>query len=259
MKKNLAGKTLAVLATVAAVALSSCGGDFKTQQITISEKFALEEGRTDSLDFSIDAEFPVSGLGREASMQISAAIAEALFGEEYMSMNPEAAAEAYKADLLDEYRSENLPMTEIPELESSSLSWASYVKGIFTYSDENILSYTATRYTYSGGAHGMTAETAYNFDRKTGESISEEMFFNEGYTEKLTELLTAHLPEALESPSDTSMLFLKKIEPNGNFSIGEDGITYIYNQYEIAPYSMGIIRISVPKKELEGLLRQEAR
>ena len=249
-------KVLAVFATMAAVAaLSSCCGDFESGKIGISEKFPLAEGRTDTLDVNISAEFPVSGLGRNAEMKVSAAIAEALFGEEYMSMNPEAAAEAYKTDLVDEYLNENLPMTEIPELESSSLSWASHIQGNFTYTDENILSYTATRYTYSGGAHGMTAETAYNFDRNTGNAVTEENFFNEGYVGKLTELLTAHLPEALESPADTSMLFLKTIEPNGNFSIGNDGVTYIYNQYEIAPYSMGIIRISVPWEELDGLLR----
>ena len=250
-------KALTVFAAVSAIAaLSSCCHDFESETIAVSGKFPLAEGRTDTLEVNISAEFPVSGLSREAEMKISAAVAGALFGEEYMSMDPGAAAEAYKNDLIDEYRSENLPMTEIPELESSTLSWASHIQGNFTYSDEKILSYTASRYTYSGGAHGMTAESAYNFDRTTGDPVSEEDFFNDGYIGEMTGLLTAHLPEALETPADTSMLFLKTIEPNGNFSIGSDGITYIYNQYEIAPYSMGIIRISIPWEELEDLLRQ---
>lgn len=156
-------------------------------------------------------------------------------------------------DLVNDYRTENLPMLEIEGLQDSSLSWADYTEGRFTASRENVVSYTAVKYTYSGGAHGMTSEVAYNFDRKTGDAITEEEFFKDGYVPALTKLLTRHLPESLESPSDTSYLFLKEIEPNGNFSITDTGITYIFNQYEIAPYSMGIIRISIPWEEIEGL------
>ena len=186
--------------------MSSCCAEFSTEKIEMAEKFALEDGRTDSLDLSIYAEYPASGLGKDAKLKISTALTEALFGEDYMAMTPDAAAQAYRDDRINEYRAENLPMTEIESLESSYLSHA-------------------------------------------------DSFFSDGYVEPLTRLLTKHLPEALESPADTSMLFLKEIEPNGNFSIGSDGITYIYNQYEIAPYAMGIIRITIPWEEIEGLRR----
>ena len=245
--------TIPVMILTAAAAGTSCSNEFKCEKVEISEQIALTDGRTDSLDFNVSAEFPAAGLKTEAIMNISAALTEALFGEEYMAMNPEAAAEAYKSDMEAEYKATNLPMTEIEELASSSMSWAEYIEGGFTYVGPDKVSYLAKRYSYSGGAHGMTSETAYNFDRKTGKSILEEGFFKDGYVEKLTRLLTAHLPESLVSPADTAMLFLKEIEPNGNFSISPDGVTYIYNQYEIAPYSMGIIRVSIPWEELEGL------
>ena len=245
--------TFAIAALCIAVSITSCGNGFSVGKLEMSEKFALAEGRPDSLDFSISAEFPETGLGKEAALKISTAITEALFGEDYMSMTPEAAAEAYMNDLVNDYRTENLPMLEIEGLQDSSLSWADYTEGRFTASRENVVSYTAVKYTYSGGAHGMTSEVAYNFDRKTGDAITEEEFFKDGYVPALTKLLTRHLPESLESPSDTSYLFLKEIEPNGNFSITDTGITYIFNQYEIAPYSMGIIRISIPWEEIEGL------
>ena len=51
------------------------------------------------------------------------------------------------------------------------------------------------------------------------------------------------------------MMFLKEIEPNGNFSISDKGVTYIYNHYEIAPYSMGIIRITIPWEDLNDIIR----
>jgi hypothetical protein len=45
------------------------------------------------------------------------------------------------------------------------------------------------------------------------------------------------------------------IEPNGNFVIAPEGMTYIYNRYEIGPYVSGIVRVTVPWEELEGLMR----
>ena len=125
----------------------SCDTEFSTRTIEVSEKYALTDGRADSLDISIKAEFPETG--KENTLKISSAITEALFGEEYMSMAPEAAVEAYKTDLAEEYRTENLPMLEIEGLEDSSLGWTDY--------------------------------TAFVFDRKTGNRIPEDRFFREGY------------------------------------------------------------------------------
>ena len=50
------------------------------------------------------------------------------------------------------------------------------------------------------------------------------------------------------------MLFEKNIRPNGNFTVSDSGVTYIYNQYEIGPYVMGTIKVTVPWNELEDLL-----
>ena len=47
----------------------------------------------------------------------------------------------------------------------------------------------------------------------------------------------------------------KNIRPNGNFTISDSGVTYIYNQYEIGPYVMGTIKVTVPWDELEDLLQ----
>ena len=51
-------------------------------------------------------------------------------------------------------------------------------------------------------------------------------------------------------------MFTHEIKPNGNFTVSEQGVTYIYNQYEIAPYSMGAIHVSVPWDEIRDLIRE---
>ena len=60
---------------------------------------------------------------------------------------------------------------------------------------------------------------------------------------------------AFSNPEDYDALFIKDIEPNGNFLVSEEGITYVYGQYEIGPYSLGIIEVTLAWEELEGLLR----
>ena len=49
---------------------------------------------------------------------------------------------------------------------------------------------------------------------------------------------------------------VKDIEPNGNFKLSEEGITYIYGQYEIGPYYLGIIKVTIPWDELGDLVRE---
>ena len=252
MKKTF---ILRAAALGAALSLASCGGGFSTQEISFRGSFALTEGREDSLKIDISAEYPAAGLKEQAMLKMSSAITEALFGEEYAGMPPETAMQAYRNDLTEEYRAENLPMLDREELAGSMMSWEDMVAGEADTWEGKTLSYTVTRYSYRGGAHGMSSETSYNFDMKSGEAIGECDFFREGYEARLTQLLSAHLPESLESPADTSMMFLREIGPNGNFRLSDDGVTYIYNQYEIAPYSMGVIRITIPWDELDGILR----
>lgn len=252
-------KTLTVLAVIsaAAAALSSCSQAVRTETMEVSEKFALADGRTDSLDLYISAEYPVSGLRKSAGLKISAALTGYLFGEEYIGMEPDAAVGAYMDDRLQEYREENLPMLEISGLNGgAALSWTEYVSGTEVSMRDRILSYRTEKYAFRGGAHGMTTITAYNFSTRTGEELHEPDIFREGYAGPLTEMLTAHLSESLEDPADTSMMFLKKIEPNGNFLLSEEGITYIFNHYEIAPYSMGVINITLPWDEVSAIMKK---
>ena len=47
---------------------------------------------------------------------------------------------------------------------------------------------------------------------------------------------------------------IEDIVPNNNFYLNEEGIHYAFNQYEIAPYVMGEINVTVPYSDLEDIL-----
>ena len=93
-------------------------------------------------------------------------------------------------------------------------------------------------------------------NRNTGKLANEADFFIPGYREALSGILSSHLRDALPDQESYDALFVKDIEPNGNFKLSEEGIIYIYGQYEIGPYYLGIIKVTIPWDELGDLVRE---
>ena len=93
----------AVSAACALCAAVSCSGGFSTQTFTASEKHALSEGGTDSLEIDIQVEYPVSGLTQPAMDNVTKTLTTSLFGDQYAAMQPEEAIGAYISGSVDEY------------------------------------------------------------------------------------------------------------------------------------------------------------
>ena len=51
---------------------------------------------------------------------------------------------------------------------------------------------------------------------------------------------------------------INDIAPNNNFWMNDKGVHYVYNQYEIAPYSMGPIEITIPFEEVLSIIIPES-
>ena len=91
------------------------------------------------------------------------------------------------------------------------------------------------------------------FDLTTGEIVSEEDLFVEDYFSPLCDLLEEAVAENV-SEEDQEMLFGMP-EPNGNFSVSEAGITWVFNPYEIAAYASGVIELPIPWAKLKPYLQ----
>lgn len=244
------------LAAACICCIQSCKTDIGTGTLSTSATYPLSDSTGANLELKIDVEFILSGPGA-AARNINSAIILSMFGEEFEGMDIQEAVSAYSAAVSAEYREANRPLLEDSLFSSPAavLNWSDWTRGTVSGTRGNILSYTVTKYIYTGGAHGMTSETILNFNTEDGSLIGETEFFQAGYEERLSSLLSMHLPQSLPQPSDTALLFTRDIRPNGNFRVSEKGVTYIYNQYEIGPYSMGLIEITIPWDELNDLLR----
>lgn len=116
-------------------------------------------------------------------------------------------------------------------------------------------SYSVEYNDYTGGAHGMNALVCNVFDLTTGETVSESALFGEGYRDGVSALLKTALDAFLEAQEEGEDLIFGAPEPNGNFSVSEEGVTWTYNPYEIAPYAMGAIELTVRWSDLKPYLK----
>ena len=247
------------LCCLAILAAAGCNDNvLKTGHFEMIETQPLAEGRTDSVTVSATIEFPESGLCGDACGRITEGIVRMSFG--VAGNNVGDAARHWADSCVAEYRESGNDLLRYLEGNDdgepcSALSWENSVSGHIAGVHGDIISYIVSRYDYAGGAHGSTSETGINFDRNTGEAIGEDDVFKEDSREELRKLLSAHLQESLPDNDAYDALFIKDIEPNGNFIVTPAGVTYIYGQYEIGPYYLGIIKVTLPWEELEGLLK----
>lgn len=126
--------------------------------------------------------------------------------------------------------------------------------------NRDIIGHFINMYQYTGGAHGGTFITCRNYRLEDGSIVTLDNYFKPGYEKVLLPVLERKLLEYAECSSrdelDEHGYFSN--EPmfvSDNFEIRKDTIDFIYNQYDIAPYSTGITTLSVPEDEIRSIIR----
>ena len=112
-----------------------------------------------------------------------------------------------------------------------------------------------------GGAHGSYNAAYTNINMRNGNVLKTKDIFNKGYENPLNKLIEQKIRQHFEIKPNQSLtdygLFDNKVNFNDNFAITKDGLEFLYNQYEIAPYAMGVIEVKLSYKELDGILNKE--
>jgi hypothetical protein len=238
---------------LAAALLLAAGCNLRTATYSDEQATPLGEGQTDSLLQSVSIEYPVKGAKAEVLAKIEDGILNTVFDMEEIPGSVEETALRYEDNLKDEY------FNEYEGLKSGfgAKTWEDHVNGYFSGRYKQYLSYMVELYSDRGGAHGISTMTPVVFDKKTGEIVPEEAFFADGYREPVAALLQAHLPEALEGDEEALAAVSDPglVVPNGLYEVTKDGVTWYYQPYVIAPFSVGVISISIPWNELKPYVR----
>lgn len=143
----------------------------------------------------------------------------------------------------------------------------SYEVGIRKAYDANkFLTYEVTSYTYLGGAHGSSTNYQVNIDKETAKIV--EQTIDTTKTKEMQPLLRKgvieYFKECGEDISDdklNDMLFIDNNTipmPAFQPALTEKGLRFMYQQYEIGPYAIGIVSFTVPYDKIKTFMTKEA-
>ena len=176
------------------------------------------------------------------------------------------------------------PITGNARVDADVADWAHQAVDTFqnTYGEEPDLgvpyeletTYSTTRSTpfvlsivwktasYTGGAHGIYMSTFLNFDLRTLAPIRLDDLFVGDYKEQLTDLLWNQLMAdnkvaTRQELEDMGYVTTGDLTPTENFYLSKEGITFYYNVYDIAPYVMGPVKITLPYEMMQHLLSDD--
>jgi len=124
---------------------------------------------------------------------------------------------------------------------------------------------------YQGGIHGYTTEVGFTFRKSDGKQIP---LLTNTDSPQLAKLIKEGVRSFFAGGPDKSMsdeelldyLFAEQAEDLDNIPLpgnapylSETGVVFLYTQYEIAPYSSGIITFEIPFADITPFLTPEAK
>jgi hypothetical protein len=180
------------------------------------------------------------------------------------SLSPQEAADSYVLQYIknfDELNNESFNPEDYSLSDESDFTYYQVLQNEVVYNKYPFISFVVKSENYEGGAHGAHSVYGYVIDLETGKLLSEDTFAGENYQKGLSALILQKIANAndLQNVEQLKGIGYDRIEdaiPNGNFTIDDKGITYYYNEYDIAAYFIGTTQVFIPFDELKDYLSE---
>lgn len=208
------------------------------------------------------------------SRMINSQIQSVIFGEQYAGLSPQKFISKLSADMIDNYntdvkslfiadRKSGMDDEDIP-------AWYNYEYQISTDMEEgrdDIWNYTVTNFAYTGGAHPSTLIRMLNFDKNDSRLLTARDIILAGKEDDVCKEILKSLIQTANTKLETDTITcLEGLQENGilqdgklyipdNFLVGKDMVTFLYNQYDIAPYYLGSFILPVPYESIKDYLK----
>jgi hypothetical protein len=262
---------------LASVFMSSCRTDKKAitendiqfDSITVDKTYHIL-GQSDNPNCNLRIKFVYpAGFGNKDVLDWTRKqFITSCFGDIYVELTPEQAVDEYVNIYLEDYKSLEDDFTEEKEKSKDApvASWFSYYETLsdeITFNKADLLCYSVNFENYTGGAHGAYTHINYVLNLKTGTIVTEEDIFVEDFQDALALMLVDKIAKQNEIENAKELesigfFSIDEIFPNGNFRIDEEGITYYFNEYEIAAYVVGGTSVKLLYDELKPLLKKDS-
>ncbi|MBP2630665.1 MAG: Protein of uncharacterized function [Firmicutes bacterium] len=126
------------------------------------------------------------------------------------------------------------------------------------YEDHDLISLILTSYYYNqGAAHGMHSQLGLVYDKNTGAKIPLQNYL-QITPEKLVQMILngkAEITKPQVKPSQLNFEHVKKV-PESYFLSGNGSVSVIFGTYEVAPYVVGDVYVTIPQAVIDQI-RQE--
>lgn len=171
------------------------------------------------------------------------------FGENTDAATYQEAIDAFKKDFKE--LKEQFP--------DETIGWEATIDGTVTYQSTNVLTVKLESYLFTGGAHGYSATTYLNFDKRSGQLLElHEMFDDVAHFTNFAETkfrIQENIPQN-KNINTTGFMFENDVfHLPENIGYTKTGLQLVYNQYEIASYAEGQKMLQLMYQELQTYLK----
>ena len=112
------------------------------------------------------------------------------------------------------------------------------------YNQKDMLSVVFSDYQYSGGAHGITVQSSYIFDLKTGKEYEIKDLFIDG--SDYISMISSEVKKQMEERAMTALLApFNSIKADQDFYLSNNALVVYFQAYEYLPYAYGIPEFAV--------------
>lgn len=143
-----------------------------------------------------------------------------------------------------------------------SFNWNAMAHIDLTCNIDGKVSLIYTQYQYMGGAHGLQSTFCLVVDVENNKILQLSDLFKPGYEKTLQQALEEefrkqyNIPEGESLGGESGLLFDAHLPVTSNFYITKEGVGFIYNPYEVAPYVVGKINLFLPFSRLKDLSKK---
>lgn len=165
------------------------------------------------------------------------------------SVSVDKAAEAYLTTPLKEIDGDSLRVSKVPYSEAADAANGTYaqVESEVTLLNAQLLVIRATSYVYYyGAAHGIQNADYLNYSLADHTILTADNLFVKGSKTAIVDLIN----EAVKDAYPPEALFAERIADFSTLQITDSDIVFVYQPYEVAPYSTGIVNVPVSQYDL---------
>jgi len=238
------------------------------------EAHLTEDASSPFCDFSVDYTY-LDEEGDSIATLINRTIQGEFLGNDYAFLTPEEAVDSFMNVYIRDYRKETGELYQVDRAKGTSdeeiPAWYNQTYSLVTFIEEGhggTINVSANVFVDTGGAHPHQWSQWLNFDFESGKLLTKDDVFLASAKADIERMLLDHLMlMQAEIYPDESLKTLEDLQQKGflqmtnmyipdNFLLHKEGVSFLFNRYDIAPYSAGEIVIEIPYEEIGYCLKQ---